>query len=97
MASTSKKNTFTNGSAISENHSADTVALLPHLESLERIIKLPVVGAAWDKGQDVYGKVKGESVSDCSLHLRHFAIYKLFISLYLLFAKCNKSSGIVGL
>lgn len=33
--------------------------LLPHLESLERIIKLPVVGAAWDKSQDVYGKVKG--------------------------------------
>ncbi|XP_013098819.1 lipid storage droplets surface-binding protein 2 isoform X3 [Stomoxys calcitrans] len=39
----------------------DTQNLLPHLESLERIIKLPVVGAAWDKSQDVYGKVKGKN------------------------------------
>lgn len=38
----------------------ETKDLLPHLESLERIIKLPVVGAAWDKSQDVYGKVKGK-------------------------------------
>jgi len=38
----------------------DAKDLLPHLESLERIIKLPVVNAAWDKSQDVYGKVKGE-------------------------------------
>lgn len=38
----------------------DAKDLLPHLESLERIIKLPVVNAAWDKSQDVYGKVKGK-------------------------------------
>lgn len=37
----------------------DVQNLLPHLESLERIIKLPVVGAAWDKSQDVYQNVKG--------------------------------------
>ncbi|XP_017870985.1 lipid storage droplets surface-binding protein 2 isoform X3 [Drosophila mojavensis] len=39
----------------------DAKDLLPHLESLERIIKLPVVNAAWDKSQDVYGKVKGKN------------------------------------
>ncbi|XP_037938161.1 lipid storage droplets surface-binding protein 2 isoform X4 [Teleopsis dalmanni] len=49
-----------NGSAVAEQVK-DTQNLLPHLESLERIIKLPVVGAAWDKSQDVYGKVKGKN------------------------------------
>lgn len=32
--------------------------LLPHLESLERMMKLPVVEAAWCQSQGVYGKVK---------------------------------------
>lgn len=34
--------------------------LLPHLESLERMMKFPVVEAAWIQSQDVYGKVKGK-------------------------------------
>lgn len=42
----------------------DAKDLLPHLESLERIIKLPVVNAAWDKSQDVYGKVKGKQTKN---------------------------------
>lgn len=55
-----KKNSTGNGnSAVAEVK--DPQNLLPHLESLERIIKLPVVGAAWDKSQDVYGKVKGKN------------------------------------
>lgn len=33
--------------------------LLPHLESLERMMKLPMVEAAWTQGQGVYGKVRG--------------------------------------
>lgn len=33
--------------------------LLPHLESLERMMKIPVVEATWNRGQDVYGRVKG--------------------------------------
>jgi len=41
-----------------ENH-GDNAALLPHLESLEKMMKLPVVEAAWQQGQDVYEKVKG--------------------------------------
>lgn len=36
----------------------DMGALLPQLESWERMMKLPVVEKAWGKGQDVYGKVK---------------------------------------
>jgi len=39
----------------------DNVGLLPHLESLERMMKLPVVGAAWQQSQDVYEKVKGHN------------------------------------
>lgn len=39
------------------NH--DTAALLPHLESFEKMLQMPVVKAAWDQSQDVYGRVKG--------------------------------------
>lgn len=35
-------------------------SLLPHLESLERMMKLPVVEAAWTQSQGVYDKVRGE-------------------------------------
>lgn len=40
----------------------DMGALLPQLESWERMMKLPVVEKAWGKGQDVYGKVKGKFI-----------------------------------
>jgi len=33
-------------------------SVLPHLESWERMMKLPVVEAAWDQSQGVYNKVK---------------------------------------
>ncbi|KAM7348287.1 lipid storage droplet-2 isoform 2-T2 [Cochliomyia hominivorax] len=60
MADVENKNATGNGnSALVETK--DTQNLLPHLECLERIIQLPVVGAAWDKSQDVYGKVKGKN------------------------------------
>jgi hypothetical protein len=36
-------------------------SVLPHLETWERMMKLPVVEAAWKESQGVYGKVKGES------------------------------------
>ncbi|XP_059617583.1 lipid storage droplets surface-binding protein 2 [Phlebotomus argentipes] len=42
--------------AMNENQS-----LLPHLESFDRMMKLPVVEAAWNQSQDVYGKVKGSN------------------------------------
>lgn len=44
-----------------DNHG--DAALLPHLESFEKMMKLPVVEAAWHQGQDVYGKVKGKPSS----------------------------------
>lgn len=60
MANIENKNSTGNGnSALVETK--DAQSLLPHLECLERIIQLPVVGAAWDKSQDVYGKVKGRN------------------------------------
>ncbi|XP_023294791.2 lipid storage droplets surface-binding protein 2 isoform X4 [Lucilia cuprina] len=60
MANVENKTATGNGnSALVE--SKDAQNLLPHLECLERIIQLPVVGAAWDKSQDVYGKVKGKN------------------------------------
>lgn len=33
-------------------------SLLPHLESLDRMLKFPVVDATWQQTQNVYGKVK---------------------------------------
>lgn len=42
---------------------SDSAALLPHLESFEKMMKLPVVGAAWHQGQDVYGRVKGKLIN----------------------------------
>lgn len=39
---------------------SDCAALLPHLESFEKMLKLPVVEAAWNQSQGVYGRVKGK-------------------------------------
>lgn len=36
----------------------DQSSLLPHLESLDRMLKLPVVDATWQQTQNVYGRVK---------------------------------------
>lgn len=49
-----------NHEVIGEN---DNAALLPHLESFDKMLKLPVVEAAWHQSQDVYGRVKGENYS----------------------------------
>jgi hypothetical protein len=46
-----------NGSAVVKS---DDASLLPHLESWERMMKLPVVEAAWTQSQGVYDKVRGE-------------------------------------
>ncbi|XP_017074469.1 lipid storage droplets surface-binding protein 2 isoform X4 [Drosophila eugracilis] len=69
MASAEQKHATATGNGTTGNGTITDVVeqpkdakdLLPHLESLERIIKLPVVNAAWDKSQDVYGKVKGKN------------------------------------
>lgn len=52
---------LTNGHSHIDNE--QNAALLPELESFERLMKLPVVEAAWNQSQDVYGKVKGKSSS----------------------------------
>lgn len=38
---------------------ASDASLLPHLESWERMMKLPVIEAAWSQSQGVYDKMKG--------------------------------------
>lgn len=48
-----------NNHAVVRNHVHEN-GLLPQLETFERMMKLPVVEAAWHQGQDVYGKVKGK-------------------------------------
>lgn len=48
-------NNIDNRNAVTEQ------SLLPHLETFERMMKLPVVEAAWIQSQDVYGKVKGSN------------------------------------
>lgn len=63
QSSTMEYNNITN----SEN-----AALLPHLESFEKMLKLPVVEAAWHQSQDVYGRVKGKLHSNI--------IVKIFVS-----------------
>lgn len=35
-------------------------SLLPHLESLERMMQIPIVGKAWTQSQEVYDKVRGK-------------------------------------
>lgn len=66
MAENSQQhNSHSNGGSASnhQNHTAtDNSAALMQLESLERMMKFPVVEAAWHQGQDVYGKVKGKSI-----------------------------------
>lgn len=54
-----KTNEKTNGAIVKADYK--DVSVLPHLESWERMMKLPVVEAAWSQSQGVYGKVKGES------------------------------------
>jgi perilipin-2 len=49
----------TNGKSNGTVAKPDT-SLLPHLESWERMMKLPVVEAAWNQSQEVYDKMRGE-------------------------------------
>lgn len=48
-----------NNSAVEYNNITNS-EILPHLESFEKMLKLPVLEAAWHQGQDVYGRVKGK-------------------------------------
>lgn len=68
------------GAAICAALADDPGTLLPHLESIERLMKLPVVEATWNQGQDVYDKVKGEIASQNDLLLVWFLLRFLRIS-----------------
>ncbi|XP_055622137.1 lipid storage droplets surface-binding protein 2-like [Toxorhynchites rutilus septentrionalis] len=49
------------GAALNTEATKDRSGLLPRLESLDRMLKLPVVDATWQRTQSVYGRVKGYS------------------------------------
>lgn len=49
----------TNGAVQKSNESS----LLPHLETIDRLLSLPSVSLAWSQSQGVYGKVKGEPMT----------------------------------
>lgn len=59
MESPQNQSNLLNDKMISET---DSAALLPHLETFDKMLKLPVVEAAWQQSQDVYGRVKGEKI-----------------------------------
>jgi hypothetical protein len=44
--------------------------ILPHLESWEKMMKLPVVEAAWHQSEEIYTKVKGEEIRSKIFFLR---------------------------
>lgn len=37
-------------------------SLLPHLQSIDRLMSLPICSITWNQSQGMYGKVKGQSV-----------------------------------
>ena len=51
-----KSNGTTNGAL---QKSSEVSSLLPHLESIDRLLSLPVCNITWTQSQAVYGKVKG--------------------------------------
>lgn len=57
-----EKNHNNSAAALEYNNigNSDSAALLPHLESFEKMLKLPVLEAAWHQSQGVYGRVKGK-------------------------------------
>lgn len=58
-AAEADKSKLSNDNNIVSN--TDLLNLLPHLESLERMMQLPVVGAAWQQSQNVYETVKSHN------------------------------------
>lgn len=69
------------------NGENDNAALLPHLETFDKMLKLPVVEAAWTQSQDVYGRVKGNKKNNNNnmhlvskyLHRSYIVHEKLFV------------------
>lgn len=41
-----------------------TDPVLPHFETIDRLLQLPMCSIAWSQSQGVYGKVKGQSVDN---------------------------------
>lgn len=52
-----------NGKTNGEVQKVNESSLLPHLETIDRLLSLPSVSMAWSQSQGVYGKVKGKSAT----------------------------------
>jgi hypothetical protein len=65
MAST--ENTEKTNGAVQKQDSS----LLPHLETIDRLLSLPCMSLAWSQSQGVYGKVKGELVTQLLQFCHH--------------------------
>lgn len=63
---------------ITNHEQTDTAALLPHLESIEKMMKLPVLEAAWNSSQDVYGKVKSNLIFFRLFSFTFFFVFRHF-------------------
>jgi hypothetical protein len=57
---------------------ANDASLLPHLESWDRVMKFPVVEAAWHQSQGVYDKVRGKF--EKLIQTRHVKVSYQFIN-----------------
>lgn len=53
----------------------DNNGILLHLESLDKMMKIPVVDAAWHQSQDIYGKVKGKQSAIVHLLIWVFLVF----------------------
>jgi perilipin-2 len=54
----SDKSNGVNGANGALQKASEVSSLLPHLESIDRLLSLPSISMAWTQSQDVYGKVK---------------------------------------
>lgn len=59
MATSENHNDKSNGANGALQKTSEVSSLLPHLESIDRLLSLPVCSIAWTQSQGVYGKVKG--------------------------------------
>lgn len=69
-----------NGQHSNEFTDKENAELLPHLESLEKMLKLPVVEAAWQGSQDVYGRVKGKEMHELDFLQVSLSRFRCYVS-----------------
>lgn len=59
MSTNENNSDKSNGANGALQKASEVSSLLPHLESIDRLLSLPSISLAWTQSQGVYGKVKG--------------------------------------